>query len=59
MADAWAPPPPRDAGDQPSIDQALERIDALWEWANENDPQPPWWQRRARRAWRAKWGITP
>jgi hypothetical protein len=41
------------------IDQALEHLAGLYEWAEANDPQPPWYRRRARRAWRAKWGITP
>ena len=28
-------------------------------WAAANDPQPHWWQRRARREWRNRWGLTP
>lgn len=41
-----------------SIDATLEKFNALYAWAEQNDPQPAWWKRRARREWRNRWGLT-
>lgn len=75
MADAFTdPPPPRirattpnpsrtladeHQDSQPTVDESVATIMALYAWAEEHDPQPAWWRRRARREWRHKWGVTP
>lgn len=75
MADAYTDPPPpalTDAQVEAALEagwtdpeqharahHAIGKINELAEWADEHDPQPPWWRRRARRDWRLRWGITP
>lgn len=42
-----------------AIQDAEAKVNALAAWADEHDPQPPRWRRRARRDWRLRWGVMP
>ncbi len=49
--------------ENPDINESLRtaerKVNELHGWQMEHDPQPPWWQRRARREWRDRWGVMP
>lgn len=49
---ATTPNPSRTIRATASIEESVEKIKALYAWAEQNDPQPAWWKRRARREWR-------
>ena len=55
---ATTPNPSRTARATASIEESIQKIDALYALAEANDPQPARWRRRARREWRNRWGIT-
>ena len=55
----YVPPYRPPIGSTPDIEDTIQRINDLYAWADEHDPQPPWWRRRARRDWRLRWGVTP
>ncbi len=45
-------------GDLSPAQQAVAKIEALYAWAEQNDPKPARWKWRARREWRTRWGLT-
>ena len=54
---ATTPNPSRTTRATASVEESIEKINALYAWAAENDPTPAWWKWRARREWRDRWGI--